>query len=91
MFLMCGKMLNMIKTNIRQLQNNLSEVVRYVEHGEEVLIMRRNRVVAKIVPADSRVKRIDWPDFAGRARDIVKKQKGKPASCVVIEDREDRI
>ena len=45
----------------------------------------------KIVPADSRVKRIDWPDFAGRARDIVKKQKGKPASRVVIEDRQTHL
>ena len=84
---MCVKMLDMIKTNIRQLQHHLSDVMRYVEHGEEVLITRRNRVVAKIIPAESQTERVDWPDFVGRAKAIVKKAKGKPASHVVIEDR----
>jgi len=84
-------MLDMIKRNIRQLQHHLSEVMRYVEHGEEVLITRRNRVVAKIVPAEPQVKPVDWPDFVGRAKAIVKKRKGKPASRVVAEDREERI
>jgi prevent-host-death family protein len=84
-------MLDMIKTNIRQLQHHLSEVMRYVEHGEEVLITRRNRVVAKLIPAEPQVKQVDWPDFVGRAKAIVKKPKGKPASRVVVEDREERI
>lgn len=83
-------MLYMIKASIRQLQHHLSDVMRYVEHGEEVLITRRNRVVAKIVPAESQVERVDWPDFVGRARAMVKKPKGEPASQVVIEDREER-
>ena len=69
-----------MKTNIRQLQHHLSEVMRYVEHGEEVLITRRNRVVAKIVPAESQIERADWPDFVGRAKAIVKQQRGKPVA-----------
>lgn len=88
---MCIEMLDMMKTNIRQLQHHLSEVMRYVEHGEEVLITRRNRVVAKIVPAESQIERADWPDFVGRAKAIVKQQRGKPADRIVIEDREERI
>lgn len=88
--IMCVKMLDMIKTNIRQLQHHLSDVMRHVEHGEEVLITRRNRVVAKIIPAESQIERVDWPDFIGRAIAIVKKPKGEPASRIVIEDREQR-
>lgn len=87
---MCVKMLDMKKTNIRQLQHHLSDVMHHVEHGEEVLITRRNRVVAKIVPAESQIERVDWPDFVGRAKAIVKKPKGEPASQVGIEDREER-
>lgn len=87
---MCVKMSDMIKTNIRQLQHHLSAVMRHVEHGEEVLITRRNRVVAKIIPAESQIERVDWPDFIGRAKAIVQKPKGEPASRIVIEDREQR-
>jgi len=83
-------MLDMIKANIRQLQHHLSDVMRYVEHGEEVLITRRNRVVAKIVPAESQVEPVNWPDFVDRARAMVKKPEGESASQVVIEGREER-
>ncbi len=83
-------MLDMIKASIRQLQHHLSEVMRYVDHGDEVLITRRNRVVAKIVPATLQPDHITWPDFAKRARAMVKIPKGAPASSVVIEDRQER-
>ncbi|HCU23700.1 MAG TPA: hypothetical protein DF383_01685, partial [Deltaproteobacteria bacterium] len=44
------KMSNMKETNIRELQHHLSDIMKYVEHGEEVLIKKRRRVIARIVP-----------------------------------------
>ena len=88
----CVKMSNMKKATIREVQHNLAGVLRWVEDGEEVQVMRRNQIVARIVPADRASKRPRWPDFAGRAEAIWGKHpRGKPASKIIIEDREERM
>ncbi|MFW6181580.1 MAG: type II toxin-antitoxin system Phd/YefM family antitoxin [Spirochaetota bacterium] len=79
----------MIKTSIRHLQHHLSDVMRSVEHGEEVLITRRNRVVAKLVPVEMQDEKVDWPDFLTRAKSIVQHPEGEPASSIVMGDREE--
>lgn len=89
--LMCVIMLDMIKASIRELQHHLSKVMRHVEHGEEVFITRRNRVVAKIVPAVVQAETVEWPDFVTRATTIVGPQKGIPPSQFVVDDREERV
>lgn len=84
-------MSNMKKATIRKVQHNLSEVMRWVEDGEEVVILRRNRVVARIVPPGPSSRTPEWPDFAGRARRIWgKRVRGKQLSTIIVEDREDR-
>lgn len=81
----------MKKATIREVQHNLSAVLRRVEQGEEVQIMRRDRIVARIVPARESTAP-EWPDFAARAKKIWgKRPPGKPVSRIVIEDREDRL
>ncbi len=76
--------------SLRHLQHHLSEVIRWVDHGEEVLVTRRNRVVAKLVPASpASPKKIKWPDFLERAKHI--KVKGKPLSQTIMEGREERF
>ncbi len=82
----------MRKTTIREVQHNLSQVLRWVEDGEEVEVTRRDRVVAKIVPAGHVSKTPRWPDFAKRAEAIWgKRPRGKPASEILIEDRKERM
>ncbi len=81
----------MIKANVRQIQHHLSEVLRSVEHGEEVFITRRNRIIAKIVPVAAAQRVAEWPDFVARAGSIVGRKKGKPASRIVVETREERV
>jgi len=82
----------MKKASVREVQHNLASVLRWVEDGEEVQVMRRNRIVAKIVPANQVLKKPQWPDFAKRAAAIWGKQpKGKGASEIVIESREERM
>jgi prevent-host-death family protein len=81
----------MKKASLRDLQHHLSEIMRYVDHGEEVQITKRNRVVARLVPEYFPHKPKKWPDFAQRARSIIKKPKGKPLSEIVLEDRQERL
>ncbi len=81
----------MKRASIRQLQHHLSEVMRYIDHGEEVLITRRNRVVAKLVPASVPPESIEWPDFLKRAMSIAAHPGGKAASEIVIDNRRERF
>jgi antitoxin (DNA-binding transcriptional repressor) of toxin-antitoxin stability system len=81
----------MKKATIRQVQHHLSEVMKWVEDGEEVLILRRDRVVARIVPPGRASEVPTWPDFTRRARRIWgRRLRGKPLSRIISEDREAR-
>jgi antitoxin (DNA-binding transcriptional repressor) of toxin-antitoxin stability system len=57
-----------------------------VEAGEELVVTRRGKPVAKITGL-GHYEDIDWPDFYNEAIEI----KGKPASEIVIEGREDKF
>ena len=85
-------MLDMKTATIRQIQHHLSEVLRWVEDGQEVQVTRRNRVIAKIVPARDDHQKVAWPDFVGRSTKIWgKRSRGKPVSRIIIDDRQERI
>ena len=100
--LMCCNMCCMLEreaemetATIREVQHNLAAFVRRVEHGEEIEIRRRNKVVARLVPGgDSAqaVRKVDWSGvrvwrhrFWGG-----EPAPGKPASEIVYESRGDR-
>ena len=88
---MCVIMYNMKVASVRKVQHHLSEVLRWVERGQEVSITRRNRIIAKMVPVGIR-NPIEWPDFVGRARGIWgDRPRGTPASRIIIEQRADRL
>ena len=80
---------------IREVQHNLAAYVRKVEHGQEVEIRRRNRVVARLVPAGETsqpARKVDWRDhweWLGRVWGD-KPLPGKPVSEIVYESRGDR-
>jgi prevent-host-death family protein len=81
----------MKKATVRKVQHHLSEVMKWVEDGEEVVILRRNRVVARIVPPGRSSRAPAWPDFTGRARRIWgKRVRGKQISTIITEGREER-
>jgi prevent-host-death family protein len=85
-------MLEMKAAAVRQIQHHLSDVLRSVEDGEEVLITKRGRVIAKIVPAREQSQDIAWPDFVRRSTQIWGSRiKGKPVSSIIIEQRKDRL
>lgn len=84
-------MLDMKTASVRHVQHHLAEVLRWVEEGEEVEITRRNRAIARIVPARAPSREIPWPDFVARAAVVWgKRAAGKPVSRIIIEEREER-
>jgi prevent-host-death family protein len=84
-------MLDMKTATVREVQHHLSKVLAWVEKGEEVQITRRNKPVAKIVPAEPDKGPVALPAFAARARQIWgEKPAGKSLSQTVLDDREER-
>lgn len=74
--------------SIRRMQHNLGEVLSWVEQGEEVQVLRRKQVVAKLVPPDP--VKVRSPDFVGRARAVWgDKPSGPRLSALVDEGRGD--
>jgi antitoxin (DNA-binding transcriptional repressor) of toxin-antitoxin stability system len=87
---MCVIMLNIMKkATIREIQHNLSEVLSWVESGEEVQVLRRNKVVARLLPPQPQPSRS--PDFVARAKAVWgDRPPGTPLSALVSESRGDR-
>jgi len=74
----------MKSVSLRHMQHHLSDVMRQVDQGQEVVVTRRRRPIARLVPVASAAHRVAWPDFAARAPGI----KGKPLSATLLADRD---
>jgi prevent-host-death family protein len=73
----------MVEVSVRDLRNRLRDLVRRAEAGEEIVILRRGRQVARIVPLAQSPRRLpDLSDF--RASIAVD---GEPLSETVIKER----
>lgn len=81
-------MYNMKEASVRQLQHHFNQVVQWVDHGEEVRITRRRKVIARLIPDRPLQKKILWPDFVSRSHSIIKRKKGKSLADTVLEARE---
>ena len=69
--------------------HNLKAVLAWVDGGEEVRVVRRGKVVARLLPPEPTATAA--PDFAGRARAIRgSRPTGKLLSRVVADGRGDR-
>jgi prevent-host-death family protein len=80
----------MRRATVRETQHNLPKILRAVDAGEIVEITRRNRVVARLVPAAPRPAH-GLPDFVARAREIWGGRSArKPISELVLETRNER-
>jgi len=78
-------------TTVREVQHNLSRILRWIEDGEVVVVTRHKRIVANIVPSSKGDRVTEWPDFTGRMNDIWRKvPAGKPASRTIIDERNER-
>ena len=78
-------------TTVREVQHNLSKILRWVEDGEVVVITRHKRVVANLVPSAPKNPAIHWPDFGDRMKQIWGNgSTGKPASRIITDERTER-
>ncbi len=76
----------MDSVNLKEARRRLSDLVKAAESGESVVITRRGREVARLVPLEpKRPKRL--PDLAAFRASI--EVRGKPLSDVVIEARQE--
>ncbi len=74
----------MKSVSLRYMQHHLSDVMRHVDQGQEVLVTRRRRTIARLVPAAPVATRVKWPDFAARAARIT----GRPLSATILDERD---
>ena len=80
---------------IREVQHNLAAYVRKVEHGQQIEIRRRNRVVARLVPAtapDAPARDPQWGGVRERLHRLWgdKPAPGKAISEILYEARGER-
>jgi antitoxin (DNA-binding transcriptional repressor) of toxin-antitoxin stability system len=78
-------MLLMPIVNIRQLRDT-RKLKAWLRAGKTVELRDRDRVIARIVPAQRRRRPIKFPDFAERARKIFG-NRILPGADIVIEER----
>jgi len=57
--------------SVRELQQNIKQVMDRVQHGESVEVTRRRRPVARIVPVAQLAAAEPWPDLDARARQVL--------------------
>jgi len=85
----------MESATIREVQHNLAAYLRRVEQGEDIVIRRRNKIVARLIPAggyDAAPRDLDWGKVRERREALWggKPARGKPVSEIVRESRGDR-
>lgn len=71
------------EASVREVRENLRAYIERVEAGEEVVIRRRGRAVARLVPPEPEASR--FPDLTEFRASI--EIKGEPASETVIRQR----
>jgi len=85
----------MRQVRIAELKNRLSEHLREVENGAEVVVMDRNRPIARIVPLPPPGRHVrliqpsrDFPEIRDRRRSRAGWQ--VPSTELLLEERRDR-
>jgi hypothetical protein len=75
-----------LSINLRQLRDTrrLKELLRA---GKTVELRERDCVIARIVPENPEPRKVEWPDFAARAKKILG-GRTVPGAALLIEERE---
>ena len=71
----------MVEVNIKEARSRLSELLKRVEEGEEIIIKRRGKKVAKMVPSRDENRLPSVRDFGASLR-----MKWKPLSQRTIDE-----
>jgi len=88
------KMLEMKKVtsiSIRELQQNLKQVMGRVAHGQVFEVTRHRQPIARLIPMRPIGPVSPWPDLDARAHNVFGRRRVSPgASQIVIDDRGER-
>jgi prevent-host-death family protein len=75
--------------SVYEVQHNFSRVLAWVSAGETVVIQRRSRPVAKLVPAEKAAP--EMPDFLARLEKTYGKRERPDSQSILEELREERF
>ena len=78
----------MIKTGIREMRLHLSDYLKKVEQGDEIIITKRDEPIAKLIPV---AKKNNRPLGSHGDLRLLIAVKGRPLSQTVVDLREDRF
>ena len=77
--------------SVRELQQQLKDVLARVEAGQPLAVTRRRRVVAHLVPVGTVTEPEPWPDLAARCRAVFGRRRiSPPPSRQLLTDRGER-
>jgi hypothetical protein len=85
----CDTIVAMPSVNMRGLRDTV-KLKTWLRQGKTVELRDRNKVIGRIVPEEEAPKAVEWPDFAGRLKDIFGDQVFNVVDDL-IKDREDRF
>ena len=71
---------------VGEVQKNFAGILNKIKSGEEIIITKRGKPVAKITAMGAK-KDIEWPDFFKESLVM----KGKSIGRIIIDGREDRF
>lgn len=74
----------------REAQHHLSKVLKLVEAGEEVVITRRGKELAKLSPIDGSTRQVDWGESIRRCNERLGNIPTLPENIVVDLREEER-
>ncbi len=81
--------LRMKRVSVGEVQHNFGRILREIDAGEEIQVVRRKQVVARIVP-DCDASEPSYPSFVSRAKAIFGEVRGVSASDLIRQDRDER-
>ncbi len=83
----------MKRASVREVQHGLARILDQVSEGQEIVVTRRGKVVARIVPSLPSRKPLAWPDSAARLKRLAADGAtgGTPPSKIIEEGRQERL
>jgi antitoxin (DNA-binding transcriptional repressor) of toxin-antitoxin stability system len=82
---------HMKKASVRDLRYRFSVVEELLRDGQEVQITKRKRVIARLLPPESKASHAPLPDFAARQRKIFGKKKLKVSGAELLTAERERF
>ena len=83
-------MYHMKRASVRDLRYSFKEVEAQLAEGEEIEIVKRNKVIAKLVPIAPTSPR-QMPDFLGRMKKIWGDQIFEPTNAELLAEERERF